>query len=852
MAWDINKGLKVAKHFDKFAIVGNYWGEYFIVDVMESKIVYKGWSLGNLKYQAAALDSGAKKVEEFNTKWNSEYGTPIDMPQSLKKKQAKLIKQASEPAKPIGSHAPSITKVTDKGAYMIIETSDGKYGYLIPSTGESNLNLANKTYTQQTAKKKAKAHAAQQLSKFGVDPGSDAVDTLINLYETRVRDMYQQAYLEMAEKQAAFMERHALKEAEMLSKLEAGEITEAQLKSWRSAQAAMLSRNSQMVEALASDLAAADSKAMAMLNGYMMPAYAENFNYATFQIEGETGITTSFSLYNQHSVTAILKDPSMPLLPEVDGAADMAWCRRKVSSCVAQSILQGESVTSAAQRLAGVVGMGANSAVRAARTALTGAQNLGRLDAARRASEMGIELKKQWVATVDARTRYSHREIDRETVEIEEKFSNGCEFPGDPTAEGAEVWNCRCAMRFVLPGHEYDDVPSKTREGVDYEEWKNEKALKSQQVKDKLQAELDALEAEKGKLEALMPENKVYSGIWKDDVTLADYPSKIDSIPKKKEYYETVLDALDDPTSPYQQAKHAAALKHLDELDEFEELGKKYAEAKAAVSDQLEAIDERRKEIGTKLSKLQGRNDYSEERKAAAYKWTSKKDADDVLRPMTERAWAAATRDEQLAIWGYTSGSGKYNRPLSGFQGGWGEYYYKGVGKVDLDYEGAGKEIRDATAFISRSVTEEDFWVRRGCGLGCMDSFFEVGFGGVEKMTDEQLAGLVGHSNRIPGFLSCGTASETGAGFSGQVDMKIFVPKGTQATYAEPYSAYTGASYNGKNWDGKMKQSSIGWEDETIIQRGASYTCTKFEKRGSYSYYAEFEVHPEQGYDLFE
>lgn len=38
------------------------------------------------------------------------------------------------------------------------------------------------------------------------------------------------------------------------------------------------------------------------------------------------------------------------------------------------------------------------------------------------------------------------RKVDGEIREIDEKFSNGLMFPGDPSGGAAEVVNCRCSL----------------------------------------------------------------------------------------------------------------------------------------------------------------------------------------------------------------------------------------------------------------------------------------------------------------------------------------------------------------------------------------------------------------------
>ena len=936
---------KVTKNYGKYAIVKDDWLEkWYIVDIENSQTIYGGYYLKGLKMDAEYLESGMKLPSDYA--WSMDYENPIDMPKSLKAKQAQMQKQAASasqasdkipdgstvkkiiksgekfaiiedeyggfytvelstgravasdvgdaewlkshfdsfesgeippskykkaveyeidfkgqlppsleggPSKPIGSKAPSIVEVTDKGAYKIAKMSDGTYGMFVPSTGESKMGFSSKQGASFSGSHAAKKHAAEVLKVQGVDAGADAVDTLISLYEGRVREMYGQAYREMAAKQAKFMERFHAQQVEMIAKLDAGEITQEQLRSWYVTQSAVSTANTQMVNTLASDLHAADKRAMQMLNGYMMPAYAENFDFATFQIEQAANISTSFSLYSRNAIAEILKNPDSPLLPTVDDAADMAWCRRKISSCIAQSILQGESVPNAAKRLQSVVGMGANSAVRAARTALTGAQNLGRMDAGRRAKAMGIELKKQWVATADARTRYSHRALDRETVELEEKFSNGCDCPGDPTAKGEEVWNCRCAMRYVLPGHEYDDVPDKTREGEDYEKWKNAKKLDEQAKKDKLQAEIDAVEARKSDLLKALPEDKTFAAneILKHQTSLSKWEHEKSAIADSKKYCEDKLAiASSDKDFFKKQYDHYTA--KLAAIEEYDAKGRAYHDAKAAVQGQLDALDARKKELGAELAKLNqapgGGGPFSAERLAAGRRFATSREADDALREISGRAWRDATMAERRAINTYTGGSySEYNTPLGGYKGSYRNFV--GMDQVDIDDLGMGQEIRDMTRMIERSITEEDMWLRRGVGRRTMSGFFGLDpTDDITLLPDAELQSFVGMSNRIGAFQSCGTTFSTGFTHK-PVTLEIFAPKGSEAMYVEPISRCGNGA--GLRWDGVSPQSSLGSELETIIQRGGSYTCSGIRREDGKLVFT-MELHPEDGYWKFQ
>ena len=65
-------------------------------------------------------------------------------------------------------------------------------------------------------------------------------------------------------------------------------------------------------------------------------------------------------------------------------------------------------------------------------------------DAQYAAKKKGADVVKQWDAALDGRTRDSHARVDGEIRELDEKFSNGLMFPGDPSGGAAEVVNCRC------------------------------------------------------------------------------------------------------------------------------------------------------------------------------------------------------------------------------------------------------------------------------------------------------------------------------------------------------------------------------------------------------------------------
>ena len=372
------------------------------------------------------------------------------------------------------------------------------------------------------------------------------------------------------------------------------------------------------------------------------------------------------------------------------------------------------------------------------------------------------------------------------------------------------------------------------------------------QWQEALNEKLVAAEMKKLKKESLLLQDQVdafdiktYSGIWKDDVTTAEWLSKHGSIQAKKDYFTNkLLNAVDlDEMNKWKDL--------IQQLEEFDVEGKAYYDLQS----QLKKIqgDLQLLQNGGKIDDTAAA--YTQARKDAALWAKSTRAADDRLREVCGQVWQGASRSERHAIYDYTSGSGKFNRPLSGFEkpysmpgSGWEQKYFKGPGQVWIDYEGAGDEIREMTELISRSTYEFDVWLQRGGAATEMDSLLGLAPGTFKSMSEADLQQFVDKFGRRTAFTSTGVAK--GKGFSGDVIMNVYAPSGTQMMYAEPFSAF--GNGGGSGWDGISPQSSFGSESEMIIQRGAYFKITKIERSGSGTIFVDMEVHPEKGYDLFQ
>lgn len=310
-----------------------------------------------------------------------------------------------------------------------------------------------------------------------------STDEQLEALEGRLKREYDQAAKELQRKLDKYLARYTEKDKKKRQDLADGKITEEEYKTWRYGQIMTGKRWRSMQKNLTADLVNVDKVAMRMVNDELPQVYAENTNYGMYEVEKSANVSTSFTLYSKDTVKDLIEAEELILpAPSVNIPKDTRWCRQHIHSAVLQGVLQGESIDKIAKRLQNVSDMNRRAAVRNARTMVTSAENQGRVDSYKRAEKMDIQMEQVWIATLDGRTRHSHRMMDGERAKIGAKFSNGCRYPADPQGRPEEVYNCRCTVIGQVAGIDMklNNLENRNTDhlgDMTYEEWKNEKAI---------------------------------------------------------------------------------------------------------------------------------------------------------------------------------------------------------------------------------------------------------------------------------------------------------------------------------------------------------------------------------------
>ncbi|MBP3521970.1 MAG: hypothetical protein J6M56_00145 [Clostridia bacterium] len=328
------------------------------------------------------------------------------------------------------------------------------------------------------------------------DLGAKWTDEKIEELEERIIELFEDAYDDVYGKYMAFTKRFERDDAKFQQQLQDGKITAATYRDWLRGQVFQRTRWKAQLADLAATLTRVNQIAMDIINEAAPGVFAMNANWASFDIEHEADLNMGFGLYDEDAVKRLLRDepdllpPSRVIIEE-----DERWNMKAIARQIEAGIVTGEGIEEIAKRLQRVATMNANQARTHARTAMTGAQNAGRMESYRRAEEMGIEMEREWIATFDGHTREAHRLLDKKSRPEGKPFvvtyrygkrivTDSIMYPGDPDAHPRMVYNCRCTMRAKLLRYpdkdamrrpnlqEYGDaLPQKPIRSMSFMEW---------------------------------------------------------------------------------------------------------------------------------------------------------------------------------------------------------------------------------------------------------------------------------------------------------------------------------------------------------------------------------------------
>lgn len=212
------------------------------------------------------------------------------------------------------------------------------------------------------------------------------------------------------------------------------------------------------------------------LNKYVLDQYETSYFGSGYVLETEWQQKLNYRVLDRNRLLKSVQNP----MAKVSLANQPDIVRQQLVQAITSSINLGEGINEASARVKKALGKNANNAYRIYQTETTRVNNEANIESMEKAQNYGLNIKKKWIATLDDRTRNSHKHLDGQVRPVGQTFSNGLMYPGDPEGPPGEVINCRCTMITEVDGYKDANQYRRAR-GLDgknkvipyttYEEW---------------------------------------------------------------------------------------------------------------------------------------------------------------------------------------------------------------------------------------------------------------------------------------------------------------------------------------------------------------------------------------------
>lgn len=297
----------------------------------------------------------------------------------------------------------------------------------------------------------------------------DKTNAKLNALEKRLSREYRKAYVEMKASADKYFDDFKDRYEREYIKYQQGMYTDLQFKSWVQTQLARGIGWDKLKNNMAERMTMTNEIASQYINADTPSIFALNQNYEAYMIHKTTGQNIAFDLYDENTVKNLMTESGNFTdfkTVSINPVRDYAWNRKQIESALVSGIMQGKPIDKIANSFETVMQRNKTSAIRNARTAVTSAQNAGRINSMKQAQKKGINVQKRWISAHDGRVRDSHAHLDGQIRNIDDYFDNGLLFPADSDGAPAEVYNCRCTLTYIYP--EYD---GHIESNETYKEW---------------------------------------------------------------------------------------------------------------------------------------------------------------------------------------------------------------------------------------------------------------------------------------------------------------------------------------------------------------------------------------------
>lgn len=275
------------------------------------------------------------------------------------------------------------------------------------------------------------------------DYAHEWTDKKLQAFENKIAREYKSVIETTQQKVSDYLNKFQEEDEAKQQEVRNGVITQKEYKKWRYDKILLAVGFLKLLDALADDFYKINLNVSKMIKAFSREIYAENYNYGTYEVEKGTHLDTNYELLSGDDVSAVKDKP-------LSEKKDKAWNKQQMKSILVNLLLnEKRPINKVSKKFAKEISKkNILVSVRAAERMATANESAGRTDSYERAQDMGVNgILREWIATLDNRTRHTHRLLDGQRRKVNEPFQvegYTIRFPGDPQAAAEMRCNCRC------------------------------------------------------------------------------------------------------------------------------------------------------------------------------------------------------------------------------------------------------------------------------------------------------------------------------------------------------------------------------------------------------------------------
>lgn len=209
-----------------------------------------------------------------------------------------------------------------------------------------------------------------------------------------------------------------------------------------------------VAEEIDSILTASSNTIEDTIKAYSVNQAEQGYYGVWYSLEQSQKITLQMPLINYDYVTGLVNAPvaGKRLSKRLYEYRDLL--AKNVTNNIIQGLFEGNSYAEIAKRVSEETEANYRNALRIVVTEGGRTNSIAAQHSSEKAKELGINMQKRWVSTLDSKTRHDHQELDGQTVDINDDFEINGHTAKQPRMFGiaSEDVRCRCTTVNIVNG----------------------------------------------------------------------------------------------------------------------------------------------------------------------------------------------------------------------------------------------------------------------------------------------------------------------------------------------------------------------------------------------------------------